>query len=199
MSTLRESFEHFRDGDFSDEELAHASGLSERALREMLKFGAVKTFRGGKGTGNKRSWKRKALNTSSIARACNLAGLSLPMAARLSVQYLDMYVFQNSDPMLNLAKWEQLGAEHPISRWISDEFTVSKVDPLFDGYIHITDGWLVTVQVGPGKYTDDYADAAEALDMSRSHIAILSPDGTRLKLWQARRTRMRSSDEIKDH
>lgn len=192
--SFKERILSYAAGAFSDEDVTHATGLSVRAWRELIKLGAVKTITEGRGPGKVRLYDEGTLKRAAIIAALNDAGFSLAMSAKLAFFIpIDELFFTVFDPLVSLFKtWQPRDPDTGL--WPSvDQVKYHGYDKgkqpqatKFDQTIAIYDGRFVGLVSGP-KHMFVYGELKEK--------------GTRFVSWypfHADFTITAATDEIKE-
>lgn len=81
---LDKALRRYRENRFTDDDVIRSSGLSVRAWRELIKFGAVRTIEEGRGPGRVRVCDATNLKRAAVIAALNRAGLSLGVSGRIA-------------------------------------------------------------------------------------------------------------------
>lgn len=170
---LDDALRRYRDNRFTDDDVTRCTGLSGRALRELIKIGAVRTITERRGPGRIRLCDAMTFKRTAAVAAINAAGLTLAMAGRIAY-------FLPFEELLH-AVWDPFtvlfmhgAAEDPETRlpprwktpkadWF-DPDKPAKADPANDWYIEIYDGRFVAGDYRiPGKSDMQfiYADLRE--------------------------------------
>jgi hypothetical protein len=144
-----DSLRRYRQGRFTDEDVTRCTGLSVRALRELIKIGAVRTITDRRGPGRVRVCDATTFKRTAVIAALNAAGFSLAVAGRMA--YLlpfEELLFAICDPFTVLflhgaADDTETGfpprRKTPTVDWFDPDLP-AKVDPANDWFIEVYDG-----------------------------------------------------------
>jgi hypothetical protein len=84
MTNLNAALRAYQENKFTDDDIVAHTGLTTRALRELLKAGALRSITERRGPGLVRLFDAKTLKRAAIIAALNRAGFSLVMAGRIA-------------------------------------------------------------------------------------------------------------------
>jgi hypothetical protein len=84
MANIEDALRRYREDRFTDTDVTRCTGLSVRALRELIKVRAIRTQTEGRGPGRVRVCDATALKRAAVISALNQAGLSLAVAGRVA-------------------------------------------------------------------------------------------------------------------
>ena len=82
MVDLNQALRAYQDNRFTDGDVVRCTDLTTRALRELLKVGAVRSVTERRGPGLVRLFDATTFKRAAIIAALNAAGFSLAMAGR---------------------------------------------------------------------------------------------------------------------
>lgn len=181
MIDFNAALRSFRENRFTDADMVGCTGLTIRALRELLKVGAVRSVTKRRGPGLVRLFDATTFKRAAIIAALNQAGFSLAIAGRIAYFVpLEELMFAVCDPFTVLfmhgsptnpetslpQPWPE-----PRANWL-DADRPAEADPENDWLLEIYEGqFLVAHYKSPGieDLTFIYADLRE--------------EGTKLVLW----------------
>jgi hypothetical protein len=142
---------------FTDDDLTRCSGLSVRALRELIKIGAIRTVTERRGPGRVRLCDATVFKRAAVIAALNQAGFSLPVSGHIAFSLpFHTVLYEICDPCRILLQSSagvdaQTGlpprVERPKVDWF-DPDKPAKADPKADWLIEIYEARFVGV-----KYT----------------------------------------------
>jgi hypothetical protein len=81
---LEAALRQYRQNRFTDDDVRRGTGLSVRALRELIKVRAIRTLTEGRGPGRVRVCDATVFKRTAVISALNQAGLSLAVAGRVA-------------------------------------------------------------------------------------------------------------------
>jgi hypothetical protein len=84
MMNLNSALRAYRENKFTDDDIVAGTGLTTRALRELLKVGAVRSITERRGPGLARVFDATTFKRAAIIAALNAAGFSLATAGRIA-------------------------------------------------------------------------------------------------------------------
>jgi hypothetical protein len=84
MADIEEALRRYREDRFTDADVTRCTGLSVRALRELIKVRAIRTLTEGRGPGRVRVCDATVFKRAAVISALNQAGLSLAVAGRVA-------------------------------------------------------------------------------------------------------------------
>ena len=84
MVDLNPALRWYQENRFTDGDIVGSTGLTIRALRELLKVGAVRSVTERRGPGLTRLFDATTFKRAAIIAALNAAGFSLAMAGRIA-------------------------------------------------------------------------------------------------------------------
>jgi hypothetical protein len=84
MADLNQSLRAYQDNRFTDDDVVRCTALTTRALRELLKVGAVRSVTERRGPGLIRLFDATTFKRAAIIAALSAAGFSLAMAGRIA-------------------------------------------------------------------------------------------------------------------
>jgi hypothetical protein len=181
MADLNQALRAYQDNRFTDDDVIRCTGLTTRALRELLKVGAVRSLTERRGPGLVRLFDATTFKRAAIIAALHAAGFSLAMAGRIAyfVPFEEL-LFAVCDPFAVLFMHgtpvnPETGLPRPWPEPRADWFNADrppKADPENDWLLEIYEGRFIgALYKVPGAPEDCfiYADV-------RDH-------GTTLVLW----------------
>jgi hypothetical protein len=164
---FNKALRRYREGVFTDRDVTRCTGLSERAWRELIKLGAVRTITEKRGPGRVRLCDAKTLKRASIIAALNRTGLSLVMSGWIAYFLpLDELLYVVVDPSTILL---QGGAKvdldtglppllkEPKADWFEPD-KPAQADPDEDWLIEIYEGRFVASLYGAKDKPSFYGD-----------------------------------------
>jgi len=156
----------YREGRFTDEDVTRCTGLSVRALRELIKIGAVRTITNRRGPGRVRVCDATTFKRTAVIAAINAAGLGLETAARIAYFLpFEELLYAICDPFTVLFLHGAADdpetslpprRKTPTADWF-DPDTPAKVDPANDWYVGIYDGRFIAADYKvPGQPDESF-------------------------------------------
>jgi hypothetical protein len=79
-----DALRRYRADRFTDDDVVRCTGLTQRAYRELIKVGAIRTVTDRRGPGRVRLCDTTTFKRAAVITAVNAAGFSLPMAGRIA-------------------------------------------------------------------------------------------------------------------
>ena len=181
MADLNQALRAYQDKRFTDDDLVRCTGLTTRALRELLKVSAVRSLTERRGPGLVRLFDETTFKRAAIIAALHAAGFSLAMAGRIAyfVPFEEL-LFAACDPFTVLFIYgtpvnPETGLPRawpePRANWL-DPNRAAEDDPENDWLLEIYERRFVSaLYKTPGEPDQRFI------------YADLRDDGTRLVLW----------------
>jgi hypothetical protein len=181
MVDLNTALRAYQENRFTDDDIVGCTGLTARALRELLKVGAVRSITERRGPGLVRLFDTTTLKRAAIISSLHAAGFSLAMAGRIAyfVPFEEL-LFALCDPFtilfmhgtpVNPDTGLPRACTKPRANWF-DPDRPAEADSENDWFLEIYDRRFISARYKiPGRADErfDYAD--------------LRDDGTKLVLW----------------
>jgi hypothetical protein len=167
---LEKALRRYREDRFTDEDIERSTGLSERAWRELIKLGVVRTIAERRGPGRIRLCDATTFKRGAVIAAVNKAGLSLAVSARIAY-FLPFHTLLYSvcDPSVILLQHSahldpDTGLpprlEQPKVNWF-DPAKRADADVESDWFVEIYDGRFVGVIYKPRDKATIFGDLRE--------------------------------------
>ncbi len=155
---------------FSDEDIVRCTGLTERAWRELIKLGAVRTVAQKRGPGRVRLCDATTFKRASVIATLNKSGFSLPVSGQIAY-FLPFHtlLYEICDPSRMLLENSadvnpQTGLPPRVKRPKVDWFDLDKAaetDPKTDWLIEIYEARFVGVKYASEKVPVIFGDLRE--------------------------------------
>jgi hypothetical protein len=151
---LNDALRRYRVGQFTDDDVTHCTGISVRALRELIKLGAIRTQNEGRGPGRVRVCDSTTFKRVSVITAINQTGLNLNISGRLAYLLpLDTFLYGILSPSgILLEIWKPIdpktGLPPPIAKPKANWFDSDKpaqADPEDDWLLEIYESRFVGI------------------------------------------------------
>lgn len=155
----------WREKEYEDEEAARITGLSVRSLRDLRRWGAIKTSSGSKGRGKVRTWKCEALSKAAMTHAFHDVGMDLQTAARLTFLVWNARGDSLMEPVISFClssldlvdlarSLPRDNGEYALVAWLREEHAVCRHDDEYDLFVLLIDQEYVFTRFSlPGRIT----------------------------------------------
>ena len=199
MVDIEDALRRYREDRFTDDDVTRCSGLSVRALRELIKVGAIRTVTEGRGPGRVRLCDATVFKRAAVISALNQAGLNLAVAGRIAY-FLPFHtlLYTVCDPLtIFFAATEpttirETGLPPRVQQPIVDWFDPDKpatANPETDWLIEIYDGHYVAA-IYNSNATSQRSSAicarmARALSPGFRSFGEIELPAARLEKWRA--------------
>jgi hypothetical protein len=168
--SLAERLRDYRVGRFTDEDIVRCTGLSERALRELIKFGFIRTLTENvRGRGHVRLCDATVFKRAAMIAALNRAGFSIAVAGGIAF-FLPFHtvLFDICDagnvslkgPTDNTDRTKPLRLRKANARWFNPK-QPAHAEPKTDWLVQIHDRRFVCITYPPAKRPIVFGDLRE--------------------------------------
>jgi hypothetical protein len=157
---LAERLRDYRVGRFTDEDIVRCTGLSPRGLRELIKFGVIRTLTENvRGRGHVRLCDATVFKRAAMIAALNRAGFSLAVAGGIASLPFRTALFAICDAGnvaikgatdANTDRTKPLRLRKANARWFNPK-QPAKAEPKTDWLVQIHDRRFVCVRYQPAK------------------------------------------------
>ena len=150
MVDLDDALRRYRQDRFTDGDVTLCAGLSVRALRELIKVGAIRTVTEGRGPGRVRLCDATVFKRAAVISALNQAGLNLAVAGRIAY-FLPFHtlLYTVCDPLTILLQWSDNDSRNGLPRLVQQPI-VDWFDPEKPATADLAMDWLI--EIYDGKY-----------------------------------------------
>jgi hypothetical protein len=177
MADIEEALRRYREDRFTDADVTRCTGLSVRALRELIKVRAIRTQTEGRGPGRVRVCEATALKRAAVISALNQAGLNLAVAGRIAY-FLPFHtlLYTVCDPLTILLQWSDNDSRNGLPRLVQQPI-VDWFDPEKPATADLAMDWLIEI------YDGKYVAAIYNSNHEPTIFGDLRRDGARFVAW----------------